>query len=454
VPSIAVLPFADMSPGHDQEYFADGVAEEILNALAHLDGLKVIGRTSSFSFKGKGEDLRAIGQKLAVASILEGSLRKDGDQIRVTAQLIRVADGSHLWSETYDRKLAGIFKVQDEIARAVVAALKVKLLSGAPAQPPPARTTSPEAYRLYLLARQQAARDTVAGADEAVRALTQAASIDPQYAPALAWLGFSIYARAQLEAAGGTAANAIALAKADRAVAIAPDLADAYVVRGYLRMFVTWDWAGAQADVERAIRLAPGDVMTQTYHARLLSTLGDLPEALRIARRALEADPLSVSTIRAVGDFQAAMGDLSAAEATFRRGLELEPTHARLLRGLGFTLIQSGRNPEALELFERHPVTWMRHVGLALAHHGLGHDADSRREVEALAAEASGGAAYQVAEAYAWRGERDKAFSWLARAVEARDSGLAYVKFDPLLAGLHADPRWKPILEKLNLPVD
>jgi serine/threonine-protein kinase len=453
-PSIAVLPFSDMSEKHDQEYFADGVAEEIINALAHLEGLKVIGRTSSFSFKGKREDLRAIGQALGVQSILEGSLRREGDQVRINAQLIRVADGSQLWSERYERKLTGIFKVQDEIARAVVAALKVRLLSGAPAHPPAARSTNPEAYGLYLLGRQLATRDTLGDIGQAVGALEGAIAIDPEYAPAQAWLGFATYSRGQIEAAAAPAANVAALARVDRAIGLAPDLADGYVVRGLLRNFVTWDWAGADADLARALRLAPGDVTAQTYKARLLATLGRLPEALRQAQRALEVDPLSVVTIRALGDFQAAAGQLAAAESTFRRGLALSPAHARLLRGLGFTMLLAGRNQEALELFERHPVPWIRLVGLSMAHQGLGHDTESRRALEALVAQAGDSFAYQAAEAYAWRGEPDQAFESFERAVKVHDSGLAYLKFDPLLARLRGDPRYRQLLQKLKLPLD
>ena len=183
-PSIAVLPFSDLSEKHDQEYFADGVAEEILNLLAHVRGLKVIGRTSSFSFKGKSDDLKSIGQRLEVKNLLEGSLRKEGDQIRITTQLIRVADGSHLWSETYDRKLDGIFKLQDEIARTVVGALEGKLLGEAQTAPPGAQTTSPEVYELFLQGREQLRIVRPAAGRRAIEMLEKAVALDPSFAPA------------------------------------------------------------------------------------------------------------------------------------------------------------------------------------------------------------------------------------------------------------------------------
>jgi TolB-like protein/tetratricopeptide (TPR) repeat protein len=453
-PSIAVLPFQDLSERHDQDYFSDGVAEEILNALSHLDGLKVIGRTSSFSFKGTADDLRTIGRKLDVATILEGSLRKDGDQIRVTAQLIRVADGSHLWSESYDRKLAGIFKVQDEIARAVVEALKVKLLPASPAQLPAARATKPEAYRLYLLGRQLATIDEVRSVEEGLHALERAVELDPTYAPALAELGFATYRRSELVATEVEAARAQAMARVQRALALDPDLVEGYLDRGLLRIFTTWEWTGAQADLALALARAPGHADVLGSRARLLATLGRVPEAVRLAQRALEADPLSVTTLRTVGDLQAASGDLRAAEATFRRGLDLAPTHARLLRGLGLVLLQAGRNQEALAIFDRHAVPWMRHLGLALAHHALGQEAESRRALEALVAEGAASSAYQVAQVHAFRGEREEAFAWLERAVRQRDSGIPYLKFDPLLAPLRADPRYQALLRMVNLPAN
>ena len=243
--SIAVLPFVDMSQSKDQEYFSDGLSEELLNLLAQIPQLRVIARTSSFSFKGKEVDVAEIAKTLNVANVLEGSVRKSGDTLRITAQLIRTADSSHLWSETYDRQLTDVFKVQDEIAAAVVAQLKVKLL---PAQQVtnPHRTANTEAYNQYLLGNQFFNRNSLEGYHFAVEAYRKAITLDPAYAAAYAGLAYaeiytSDYAETPEENAAG---RQRALAAADKSTALAPDLAEGYAVRAWLRSSITWDWSG------------------------------------------------------------------------------------------------------------------------------------------------------------------------------------------------------------------
>jgi len=452
--SIAVIPFADMSPAHDQEYFADGVAEEILNALAHVQGMKVIGRTSSFSFRNKADDLRDIGQKLGVAHVLEGSLRKDGNDIRVTAQLVRVSDGSHVWSATYDRKLEGIFKVQDEIARAVVEALVGRLLAPRSARSPDERTSSLEAYRLLLLGRHLDRAGAPEGYKGAVEALSLAAQLDPEYGPAHAALGFAIWSRALTDAVDTTRPFAEALARAERAIRLAPDLADGYALRGHLRTYGSWDWPGAQSDLERALALAPGgDSMARASMAFLQGARGRVPEALRLAREAWESDPLNPVTVRWVGAFEAASGSPERAAGALRRGLEVAPGHAYLMRELVFALLLAKRPGEALEVARSIPVPWMRTLGEALALHALGDDAGSRR---ALAKLGDGGPAlaYQIAQIHAWREERAEAFHWLEQAFALNDPGLRYLRYDPLLRGLRADPRFRALVRKMGLPAD
>src|SRR5712692_3379610 len=245
-PSIAVLPLVNLSSDKEQEYFSDGLTEELLNLLAKVPGLRVAARTSSFAFKGKNEDVGAIAQKLHVTNVLEGSVRKAGDQIRITTQLIKAADGYHLWSETYDRKLTDVFAVQDEIAKAVVAALRLKLL---PAQEPTSkRTSNPEAYNQYLLGRQLYARSTTDGFRRAKEAYQKALALDPGFAPA--WAGFANAEWWIADSAETVAAIAEgkrqALAAAEKAVALAPDLPDGYLARGSIREGDKWDWSGAR----------------------------------------------------------------------------------------------------------------------------------------------------------------------------------------------------------------
>ena len=257
-PSIAVLPFANLSGKPENEYFSDGIAEEILDELAQVDGLRVVGRTSSFSFKGKAEDLRDIGQKLSVAHVLEGSVRKEGNRVRVTAQLVGTADGYHVWSKTFDRELTGVFAVQDEISRAVVAALKVRLMPG---QKPRQRTaTNPEVYNEYLLGKDYFHRQKVENLRRAVAAYERALVLDDRFAPAWAGLAMATFWSAN---SGETPAVVFAgyqhaLAAAEKAVAADPGLADGYAARGLLRSWIQWDWDGARADcVTRAPMGAP-----------------------------------------------------------------------------------------------------------------------------------------------------------------------------------------------------
>jgi len=451
-PSIAVLPFADMSPQKDQEYFADGIAEEILNALAQVDGLRVVGRTSSFAFKGKNEDLAGIGQKLHVSSVLEGSVRKEGIRVRINAQLINAADGYHLWSQTFDRELTGVFAVQDEIAKAVTHALALKLLPNRPG--PAARpATDPEAYRLYLLARQLTQLGTVEAFDRAIVALRQAARIAPDDARVQAQLAFLLWQRAVIGTGDMKKPNAEALAMADQAVALGPDLPDAYLVRGLLRHMTTWDWSAARADEERALALAPGDVVGRTNFARLLATTGKLQEAVETMARVTEADPLSPNAWLWMGVLQSATGHPEQGEISLQRGLDLAPNHAYLLRELGFALLLQNRAAEALALAERHPVDWMRWLLEAMAQHQLGNDAASRRALEHLL-QVGAPASYQLAQVHAWRGEKDRAFEWLERGYATDDSGMRFTIHDPMIAGLRGDPRYSALLRKMNLPVE
>ena len=323
IPSIAVLPFADMSAGKDQEYFSDGIAEEILNALAHVENLRVIGRTSSFSFKGKNEDLRTIGQKLNVGSILEGSVRKAGDQIRITTQLINAVDGSHVWSETYDRKLNDVFAVQGEIAKAVVAALKVKLLPGEHQPNSGVKTASAEAYEQYLLGSQLTATYNVADVQRAIPAFEKAVTLDPTMAAgwarlsvALWWMNHSAETRRR------------AIEAADRSVALDPFLAEGYAARSLARNDLQWDFAGAAADDARALALAPNAEYVLVLHCITSRSRGLLAESRAGCEKAIEVDPLAVGARNNLTITHLASGDIARARAINNRVLELSPGSA------------------------------------------------------------------------------------------------------------------------------
>jgi TolB-like protein len=449
-PSIAVLPFVDMSAAKDQEYFADGMSEEVLNLLTQLPQLRVIARTSSFSFKGKEVDIATIAHTLNVAHVLEGSVRKSGDTLRITAQLIRTSDSSHLWSQTYDRKLTDVFQVQDEIAGAVVAALKVKLL---PEQQVTNkfRTANIEAYNQYLLGNSVAG--TPEGLRQGVAALRQAVRLDPGFAAAYASLAIaeywaSEYAETAAEIESG---KQRALAAAERAVALAPDLADGYSARGWIRMAWTWDWAGAQSDLEKALALDPGNADVRGKFGDLMASLGRVSDAIEADTKAVELNPLDPWVWSALGLYRMAGSQWAQARNALNRSLAIEPGFMLANYHLGTLELLLDRPQEALTAFRRSDA-FFRFAGIAMAELALGNARESKVALDQLIAAAAHSAAYQIAEVHSWRGETDMAFEWLDRAYAQRDGGLALIKIDPLLASLRKDPRYAALLTKLGLP--
>lgn len=445
--SVAVLPFIDMSEKKDQEYFSDGLSEELIDLLAQVQDLRVPARTSSFAFKGKADDVPSIAQKLRVAHVLEGSVRKAGNTLRVTVQLIRADNGYHLWSRTYDRDIKDIFKVQDEIAAAVVEVLKAKL---APAQAVAAyRSSNTEAYNQYLLGKRFHSRGNVDGWRRAIDAFRKAIGLDPDYAAAYASLALSEYALA--DSTGDAAGQRQAMADAERAVTLAPQEADGYASRGVLRVNGSWDWNGAEADLEKALALDPASDKVQGNYATLLERLGRLPEAIAVGRRATEIDPLSAIAWSNLGQYLTFHRDYPAAHEALRRCLEINPESSFGGHHVAILRLLEGNAAEALATARKIGTEPFRLTDVAMAEHSLGHAKESQQVLDELIAKHAPDGAYQVAEALAWRGEKDKAFEWLERAYQQRDGGLSEVKVDLLLDRLHGDPRFKALLKKMNL---
>jgi TolB-like protein/class 3 adenylate cyclase/tetratricopeptide (TPR) repeat protein len=462
VPSIAVLPFTDLSPEKDQEYFTDGLAEELLNVLSKIRGLRVVSRTSAFSFKGTKVDIPTVAQKLNVATILEGSVRKAGKRVRITAQLIQVATDSHLWSETYDRELEDIFAVQDDIAQSVVKELRSALfrekpdaLASAAAKTEVQAATKGrgeniEAHRLYLQGRFFEDRLTREDTAKAIAYYQQALALDPEYV--LAWTGL---ARTYADQAGFSweavaEGSRKARDAAERALELEPDLAEAHRAMGWIRMYHDWNWKGADASFRRALELAPGDAQVLRGAAALAGNLGRQEEAIGLLRRAVALDPLNVSVHRNLAYQCLSTGLLEEAEATANKALELNPQGGFPHYILGLVELAQGRSEEALATFGREVHEGFRLHGLSLAQHALGRpkksDAGLRAFIEKYAREG----AVQIAETYAYRGEANLAFEWLERAYAQRDPGLSELRIDFLLRGLHADPRWQSFLEKMR----
>jgi len=445
--SIAVLPFVNMTSDKEQEYFSDGLSEEMIDLLSQIPDLRVPARTSSFSFKGKSADIPSIAQKLHVAHVLEGSVRKSGDTIRVTVQLIRADSGYHLWSKTFDRDFKDIFKVQDEIAAAVVEALKVKL---GPVPPVAAhRSTNTEAYNQFLLGRHFAERQNPDGWRRAVEAYHQAIALDPDYAAAYARLAVSEAFFA--DQAGDAAGLKQAQADAEKAIALAPEEAEGYGVRGLLRSTWDWDWAGAQADFAKALDHDPSSAAVQGNYADLLGSLGRLAQAIEVEKKAIELDPLSPVHWNNLGQYLTANRDYPAAGEALSRALQIQPDSTVAMDSLATLQLLQGHAGQALATFRKVDVEVLRLQGISMAEHSLKASKESRQALDEMIAKSAQGWAYQIAQVFAWRGEKDPAFEWLERGYRQRDGGLASVKADPLLESLHGDPRFAALLEKMNL---
>jgi TolB-like protein/Flp pilus assembly protein TadD len=447
--SIAVLPFVDMSEKHDQEYFSDGLSEELIDMLTKVPELRVPARTSSFYFKGRQATIADIARALGVAHVLEGSVRKSGNTLRVTAQLIRVDNGYHVWSETYDRKLEDIFKVQDEIASAVVTALRVHLL---PTQRPSAqdklRTENLEAYNLYLQGRQSYNQGDAAGYQGAVTAFRAAAALDSHYAAAYADLALAQFWLA--DSTGSTAGFESALAAAEKAIALAPGLAASYAARGFVRAVYRFDFVGAQVDLDKAVALSPRDADVLHRSAVLLAILGKLPAAIAREEQALALDPLSAEICMRFGFFLVADQQLARARPLYERALAIAPNSIRARNNLGDLELFENRPEEALAVFRKIEDEHFSSTGRARAEYSLGHAEASQRILKQLIAREDD--AYGTARVYAWRGEKNQALESLERAYAQRDPGITWIKIDPFFRSLRGDPRYNALLQKMNLP--
>jgi eukaryotic-like serine/threonine-protein kinase len=449
--AIAVLPFTNMSADKEQEYFSDGLSEELLNVLSRNPKLQVTSRSSAFSFKGTKTDLKTIAQKLNVTHVLEGSVRKAGKQMRITAQLIEVATDSHLWSQTYDRQMDNIFAVQDDIAKSVAGALKVALEGG---PTPKAQVTNPEAYNAHLQGRYFYDRRSKEDLEKAIGYFEQALRIDPNYARA--WVGLSRVHSAQADTGYVPVDEGYAKARKEvqKALELDPNLADAHTRMGWIKALYDWDWTGADAAYNKALELEPANADVVRGAAYLAGTLGRFDEAIALDRRAIELDPLRIVTYNNLGVHAYYAGRWQEAEPAFRKVLELNPQFPSAHRLLGLIYLAQSKPEEALAEMHKEPEPVFRGQGLALAYLAAGKKKEADAALADYIREYQNDAAFQIAEIFAYRGEKDKAFEWLERAYKQRDTGLSEMKGDPLLRSLHADPRWPAFLKKMKLPLD
>jgi len=445
--SIAVLPFVNMSDDASNEYFSDGISEELLNLLTKIPELRVSARTSSFSFKGQNLEIPEIAARLNVAHILEGSVRKSGNQVRITAQLVKADDGFHLWSETYDRTLDNIFAIQDEIALAVVAQLKIVLLSDAPM----VRETDPQAYALVLQARYLVRQSTADGLEKAIALLEQALAIDPGYA--VAWAGLArVY---NIQAGQGDVrpfdeGYTLAREAIDKALALDPEYAPAHESLAQIAMVYDRDLMAAAQHYERALALDPANPSSISSAAELAANLGRLDQAIALAEYAVARDPVNPVGVDRLGIYYLYAGRLDEAITSLRTALALSPESLGTNYLINTALLLKGEPEAALEVIQKETSGTKRLYGLAIAYHALGQTAASDSMLAELIEKYEKDSAYNIAYVLAFRGEADRAFEWLNKAVVYNDPGLSQIAIWPLFANIQDDPRWLPFLESIG----
>lgn len=452
--SIAVLPLANESGEAAQQYFSDGIAEDLITALSQFPGVKVIGRTSAFRFRDSKEDSRSIGVKLGVAHLLEGSVRREGGVVRISAELIDTSDGSTQWSERYDRPYKDLFALQDEITRAVVGALRAKLLPGehAVAQSDRPPSGSLEAYNALLEGRFYYFRTTEADYRKAIEHYTQATRLDPRYA--LAWSrlseGWTDLASNYLAGAPAQEAHAKARTAADRALAVSPDLAAAHIARGDI-FYADLDWRAAEAEYRRAMALSPNDTEAKLHVGQPLATFGELEPAIELTRQALSADPLHAYGYAWLTDYLLGLNRLAEAEKAVRKAIELQP--AAGFRYLRLTMIEvrRGHAQAALAAAQQEPPGAWHDVALALARQVGGDRNAADATLRTLIEKDASVAAYGIAEVYALRDDAKGTFEWLDRAWSNRDANIGILLYDPFLMRYKDDPRFAAFCQRVGL---
>jgi TolB-like protein/Flp pilus assembly protein TadD len=453
--SIAVLPLANESGDAKEQYFSDGISEDLITALGQFPGLKVIGRTSSFQFRDSKEDSRSIGTKLGVSHLLEGSVRRAGDMIRVSAELIDAADGTMQWSEHYDRPYKDLFALQDEITRAVAGALKAKLL---PAEHAAAQSERPpggslEAYNAFLQGQFYYSRHTEADIRKAIEFFTQSTELDPRYGLAWsgltrAWTGLGTF----VEGAPAQEAYAKARAAADRALAVSPELAAVHLARAYLLLIVDLDWRGAEAESHRALELAPNDGSAKFLRGNLLATFGEVEPAIQLTREAIATEPLRANWYELLAAYLSGLKRLDEAEQAVRRALELQPGAAQYHGQLTIIEIQRGNAEAALAAAQQEPPGYHRDIALAWARQVGSDRSAADAALKTLIDTQAGGAPYQIAQVYALRNDAKETFAWLDRAWSSRDPGISLLLYDPFILRYKDDPRFTAFCRKVGLP--
>jgi serine/threonine protein kinase/Tfp pilus assembly protein PilF len=446
--TIAVLPFVDLSEKQDRGYLSDGLAEELIDLLTKIPELRVTARASSFALRDRKDDIAAIARQLSVDNVLEGSVRASGSRLKISVQLVRTSDGTAIWSETYDREMKDIFEIQEDVASAVVDALKLRLLAGH-AVAADHRTTNLPAYEEYLLGRQYRDGASLERHQRAQAAFQRAVALDPSFAPAHA--GIALASADIGSATMQTNPYDVALAEAEEAMALAPRLVEAYVARALVRMNRNWDFVGAKSDLDSAMRIDPNNMELLQAHASFLWITGKLDQALAVQRRLVSRNPLASKTWDWLGVMLMNARDYPAARKALERSEVLSPYSD--YRYLLMTLVEiyAGNFQEALRLARANPSAFQRDYTLAMAAFSLGQTAESHAARERLIAHLPDEAASQIAVIYAWQGNEEQAFVWFDRAIALRDPGLFGIQTRPGFDRFKDDPRFQRVLRLMNV---
>ncbi|MEO6966854.1 MAG: tetratricopeptide repeat protein [Rhodanobacteraceae bacterium] len=452
--SIAVLPLIDESGDKDQQYFSDGLSEQLISDLTQINALKVIGKSSSFQFRDSKESTGTIAEKLGVANLLEGTVRRQGDRIRIVVSLIKAVDGSQLWSQTYDRELRDIFAVQSEIGHAVASALQIRLLSKPIVSEEQPASGNVAAYRIMLQSRDIARHGTEAALRQGIGLLGSAIQQDPGYAYAYGALSNDWMNLGRLYLTGEERQHAYAQARDAAAVelSLAPDTASAHVDRGYVLAGLDRDQQGALIEFDRARALAPNDGNTMAFLAGQLSNLGQLQPAVDLYRRALDTDPLRADWYSNLANLLVAQGRLDEADRALHEALALQPDFPGLYQWLALTATLRGDAPAALRNAEKETDPDLKAWSLAMAAQIAGDSKQADASLRAYVAKYGSSQPYLIAELYALRGQPDDMFQWLDRALDLQDASIVFLLYDPFFPRYQHDPRFAALCRKIGLP--